>query len=312
MTGTAIKCCARGDGCVHPDGPCLPATTEYFSPQERGKYGVTSRCRACCAAANRERLRIKRLDPAFLEKEAEAARERRQNPEYRERERERNRARNQTAERKAYNRALQQRPESKVQNRERWRKYRQKPEVQERQRRYRQRPEYKEWNRNYMRERRQDPFFLAISRTRTSEYQRRPEAKARARALSLEKYRTKEGKARIIAKLHRREARKRRLPDTLTAAQWRAALDHFKERCAYCNNTPPDSNPLCVEHFVPLVSADCPGTVSFNVIPACKSCNSSKADKDARNWLTARFGEEHALEILEHIHAYFSSITGRQ
>jgi len=40
------------------------------------------------------------------------------------------------------------------------------------------------------------------------------------------------------AQMHRRRARKRGLPDTFTAADWQAALDHFGGCCAVCGRPP--------------------------------------------------------------------------
>lgn len=41
-----LKRCSRGDACLHPDGPWLPATLEYFP-----KHG--SRLRSCCKNCHR-------------------------------------------------------------------------------------------------------------------------------------------------------------------------------------------------------------------------------------------------------------------
>ncbi len=42
-----LKRCSRGDACVHPEGPWLPATLEYFHKKQDGKYGLNSYCRLC-------------------------------------------------------------------------------------------------------------------------------------------------------------------------------------------------------------------------------------------------------------------------
>lgn len=44
---TTSKCCGRKDDCLHPDGPWLPASAEYFTKNKLGKYGLHSRCKAC-------------------------------------------------------------------------------------------------------------------------------------------------------------------------------------------------------------------------------------------------------------------------
>lgn len=44
---TSLKCCSRKENCVHPDGPYLPATTEYFHAHKEGKYGLRPDCKIC-------------------------------------------------------------------------------------------------------------------------------------------------------------------------------------------------------------------------------------------------------------------------
>lgn len=99
---------------------------------------------------------------------------------------------------------------------------------------------------------------------------------------------------------HRRRARKRDLPDTLTAAEWQFALQYFGHACAYCGAT----EKLTADHFIPINSPECPGTVAENMLPVCNICNSSKADRDPVEWLTERFGSYRAHEILSVIGAY--------
>lgn len=49
------KRCSRGDDCIHPDGPVLPATTEYFYAHKQTKNGLQSRCKCCILDGNRRR-----------------------------------------------------------------------------------------------------------------------------------------------------------------------------------------------------------------------------------------------------------------
>ena len=48
------KWCSRMDACVHPDGPVLPATPEYFGPNRRVKIGLASYCRECARVTGRD------------------------------------------------------------------------------------------------------------------------------------------------------------------------------------------------------------------------------------------------------------------
>lgn len=80
--------------------------------------------------------------------------------------------------------------------------------------------------------------------------------------------------ARIWAE--RRRARKKGLLSTLTVEQWEAILHTYKHRCAYCGHR---SNNLTQDHLVALSQGG--PTVAHNIVPACKSCNSSKGARPA-------------------------------
>lgn len=68
----------------------------------------------------------------------------------------------------------------------------------------------------------------------------------------------------------RRRSRKKSLPSTLTIAQWELIKHTFNNRCAYCGS----ESHLQQEHFIPLSKG---GEYTHNnIIPSCKSCNSSK------------------------------------
>lgn len=76
----------------------------------------------------------------------------------------------------------------------------------------------------------------------------------------------------------KRDAIKRKLPHNLTVEQWGKCKQYFNNRCAYCGRT----LPLHQEHFIPLSKG---GEYTINnIIPACKSCNSSKRDKNFFEW----------------------------
>jgi 5-methylcytosine-specific restriction endonuclease McrA len=78
---------------------------------------------------------------------------------------------------------------------------------------------------------------------------------------------------------HRRRARLKdaRSPG-VTTEQWRAICDAHGFRCAYCSV----EDKLTVDHVVPISRGglDAPD----NVVPACKSCNSSKGAKLLTEW----------------------------
>jgi len=72
----------------------------------------------------------------------------------------------------------------------------------------------------------------------------------------------------------RRRAMKQELPDTLTRTEWEAIKAAYGYRCAYCGRKEGTRSPLTQDHVVPLSKRG--GTIRENIVPACKSCNSSK------------------------------------
>lgn len=108
----------------------------------------------------------------------------------------------------------------------------------------------------------------------------------------------------------RKAARKRNLPATLTTAEWQYALDYFDNQCAVCGCS---NRKLALDHWIPLSDprTDNPGTVAKNAVPLChdrRGCNIGKRNKPAEQWLSQRYGDSHAQEILRRIQAYFDSL----
>ena len=76
----------------------------------------------------------------------------------------------------------------------------------------------------------------------------------------------------------KRRARKLLLPNTFIIGQWENAKSYFNNCCCYCGK----ELPLEQEHFIPITKNG--GFTKGNIIPACRSCNSSKNDKDFKDW----------------------------
>lgn len=76
----------------------------------------------------------------------------------------------------------------------------------------------------------------------------------------------------------KREAMKRNLPCTLTIAEWENIKLFFNNRCCYCNK----ELPLTQDYFIPL-SKNGEYTIN-NIVPCCKSCNSSKRNRYFESW----------------------------
>lgn len=111
----------------------------------------------------------------------------------------------------------------------------------------------------------------------------------------------------------RRRARIRKLPDTMTQRDIEKCLAYFGHRCATCDRPQGFWHTLAMDHWIPLSSPECPGTVPQNMIPLCHGiggCNNAKHDKDPREWLVVTFGKRKATKIEKQIRAYFDSLKG--
>ena len=68
----------------------------------------------------------------------------------------------------------------------------------------------------------------------------------------------------------------------MTDEDWYKTLKYFDFKCAYCGARLLEGNKLEKEHLTAL----CHGgmTKLGNIIPACRSCNASKHDKNWQTW----------------------------
>jgi hypothetical protein len=120
---------------------------------------------------------------------------------------------------------------------------------------------------------------------------------------------------RAVIASNRRRARKRALSDNFTASDWQRALDYFNDCCAVCERP---MNGLFhaphADHWIPLSSPDCPGTIPDNMVPLCggmDGCNQSKNDRPAAEWLASKFGKRKSATILARIEAYFEWVRSQ-
>lgn len=271
-----FKRCRKGEGCVHPDGPVLPATLEYFKKCKSGRYGVNGTCKECC----------KKQDQAYYL--ANKDQYKKHAKEYYERHKETIKARV-----RAYEKTSQAKrtPAVAERLREKWRArhhaHKERRNMQERERR--KAPEWKEkqrkYNSNYFRK-------YNIQRLRSDPDYR---------------------ELRRISTLNRR-ARKRELPNNLTRADYDFAIEYFHGRCAVCGRQLNDlfgERFASMDHWIPLSSLECPGTVPKNMIPLCSGidgCNNLKGAKDPLKWLNSRYGPQKAARIYSFIQAFFEAV----
>lgn len=115
---------------------------------------------------------------------------------------------------------------------------------------------------------------------------------------------------KLKTKSHRRNTIKKALPVSFTAMDWRFALEYFGGRCAVCGRQQGLWHTLAMDHWIPLSSLDCPGTIPTNIVPLCHGqdgCNNSKNNHDPREWVINTFGARRGKQILARIEAYFAS-----
>lgn len=100
----------------------------------------------------------------------------------------------------------------------------------------------------------------------------------------------KENGGKEIRRVHNqsREARKKSLLADLNAKQWEETLQYFNHSCAYCGISQQEhfethKNGLSQDHIIPITDN---GVYSkFNIIPACKVCNSCKNNRELEDYI---------------------------
>lgn len=105
-------------------------------------------------------------------------------------------------------------------------------------------------------------------------HKRNPETRQAWEAKNIEKVRLNR-----VKQTNRRKG----LPNTLTLTEWKAALEYFGNKCAYCN-TP--LSKAYKEHFIPAASGG--GLTKDNIVPSCQNCNLSKFKKNPIDWLASQ------------------------
>lgn len=133
------------------------------------------------------------------------------------------------------------------------------------------------------------------------------------REAARETYAKHSGKKRSITQ--RRRARKRQLPDTWTSEHWQRCLQYWAYSCAVCGREEGFEWVLSMDHFIPLSSPECPGTIPGNIIPLCYGkggCNNSKHTHPITVWLRRKYSTRKANEILRRIAAYFAWVTKQE
>ena len=115
---------------------------------------------------------------------------------------------------------------------------------------------------------------------------------------------------------HARRAKLATLPVHWTAATEAFALQYWHYTCAVCGRERELTLDIALDHWIPVASPACPGTIVGNMIPLCHgtkgssvllpiACNQHKGKKDPRIWLVERLGKVKARAKLKAIEAFF-------
>lgn len=150
---------------------------------------------------------------------------------------------------------------------------------------------YQNYQRKYTQRRQNDPKRIAYNRKKSRESYLRNKEKVIARTMERywadpRKWRDREQKWIKNNRDKKRAAYKRWYAkkrgssgDGITAENWENIKDIWGSRCAYCAN---QNAELTQDHVIPLSRG---GQHEIgNVVPSCKSCNSSKGNKLLGEW----------------------------
>jgi hypothetical protein len=113
---------------------------------------------------------------------------------------------------------------------------------------------------------------------------------------------------------HKYRAQRNGLPVTFTPIEKQFCLQYFGFACALCGQEESFDATIAWDHWIPLSSPMCPGTIAINMIPLChgvQGCNNSKKDRMPQAWLTERLGKRKAAPLLKKIEAYFEVVRSR-
>jgi hypothetical protein len=113
----------------------------------------------------------------------------------------------------------------------------------------------------------------------------------------------------ILLYQQRRRARRKNLPATYTRVQWEYATRYWQNACAVCGAQEGLWWTLAMDHWIPLASPKCPGTVAWNIVPLCDGltgCNTHKNAREAALWLQEKLGKTKAVRKLREIEIFFS------
>lgn len=223
----------------------FPATAEHFIVDRKGRMGLSSRCKGCLKKLREPKKEVKRQ---YDENRRELVGDLRR----------------------------QQAREYYWNNKEKKSEYDRKYRIENKEKRYHQKHRYYINNKEYCL--RKSKEFREANKERYLKYRMRYYQENKETIKQRMDIWRKNNPDKFNTNCQRRRARKRKVESNYTEKDWVKCKKHFNDKCAYCGK----EEQMTQEHFIPLKNGG-EYTVN-NIIPACKSCNCSKQDKDFFFW----------------------------
>lgn len=284
MIPVGYKCCSKKECCCAKNGPVQPDTEQYF---ERRMDGKVQRLRGTCRACKNFYSEIYRQSP----KGKVYRKQYMEHPDRKMRYEAQKKAWEQSEKGKATKQHYRNNPINKAKAKELQKIYRNTPERKLKQQSY---------NRIY---------HATHKRTEKDKaYQREYNKTQKVKNYQWKWRRTPRGRELLSAAFHRRRTRKLAIPSSFTEVDWNRALCYFEYRCAICGVYPNKKVTLAKDHWIPITSTNCPGTIPSNIVPLChgeNGCNNRKGSRDALEWLISSYGVDKANHICARINHYF-------
>lgn len=278
-----LKRCSRGAKCVDPNGPFLPANSDYFNLNVSQPDGYASQCRACRRADYHQNKPAPKSWTLLIRK--------------------------QTALRLQGLKFCVHCAQTKPLTAEYFGVDRYKPDG------------FSNYCKDCVhsankRLRDAHPERFRARRKRMADYFRRYHQdwvkKHPDRRREIEQRYQRLHPAKFVAKSAARRARKLGNGGLFTTADWERALVYWDYRCAVCGRMADENIRLAQDHWLPLAAG---GPHSpLNIVPLCHafrrvdgviSCNLSKSHAAPYTWLANKFGTQVASDVLAKIDAYF-------
>lgn len=151
-----------------------------------------------------------------------------------------------------------------------------------------------------------DKKYYRENKEKISKYDKRYYRENKEKRRKQHKEWAKKNKDLVVAITQRRNARAKKLPNDFTVDDWKYTKKHFGYECSYCGVSEKEvidnrEQKLEQEHFVPLSEGG--AYTKDNIIPSCKSCNSSKGNKSFGDWYPNQsfYSEEREVRILDYL-----------